>query len=241
MVADAFAGTSTLTGMGEHVTFPSNGGTCAGYLADGGGPGVIVIQEWWGLVPHIIDVTDRFGDAGFTALAPDLYHGESTTEPDGAGKLMMALNLEQAAKDMSGAVDLLVERTGNDRVGVVGYCMGGGLALVLATQRPDNIRAAAPYYGLIPWSTAQPDWSKLEAKVVGEYAELDEFFTPEMAREFEAMLRGPRQGRHHPRPRGLRPRLLQRRPTRGVLGRARAGGVGAHQPAVPRGADATTH
>ena len=130
--------------MGEHVTFPSNGGTCAGYLADGGGPGVIVIQEWWGLVPHIIDVTDRFGDAGFTALAPDLYHGESTTEPDGAGKLMMALNLEQAAKDMSGAVDLLVERTGNDRVGVVGYCMGGGLALVLATQRPDNVRAAAP-------------------------------------------------------------------------------------------------
>ncbi len=176
--------------MGEHVTFPSNGGTCAGYLADGGGPGVIVIQEWWGLVPHIIDVTDRFGDAGFTAIAPDLYHGESTTEPDGAGKLMMALNLEQAAKDMSGAVDLLVERTGNDRVGVVGYCMGGGLALVLATQRPDNIRAAAPYYGLIPWSTAQPDWSKLEAKVVGEYAEGDEFFTPEMAREFEAMLQG---------------------------------------------------
>ena len=93
------------------MTFPSNGGTCDGYLADGGGPGVIVIQEWWGLVPHIIDVTDRFGDAGFTALAPDLYHGETATEPDGAGKLMMALNLEQAAKDMSGAVDLLVERT----------------------------------------------------------------------------------------------------------------------------------
>ena len=76
---------------------------------------MIVIQEWWGLVPHIMDVTDRFGDAGFTALAPDLYHGASTTEPDGAGKLMMALNLEQAAKDMSGAVDVLVERTGQRR------------------------------------------------------------------------------------------------------------------------------
>ena len=130
--------------MGEHLTFPSNGGTCDGYLADGGGPGVIVIQEWWGLVPHIVDVTERFGDAGFTALAPDLYHGESATEPDGAGKLMMAMNLQQAAKDMSGAVDLLVERTGNDRVGVVGYCMGGGLALVLATQRPDDVQAVAP-------------------------------------------------------------------------------------------------
>jgi carboxymethylenebutenolidase len=176
--------------MGEHVTFPSNGGTCHGYLADGGGPGVVVIQEWWGLVPHIIDVTDRFGDAGFTALAPDLYHGESASEPDGAGKLMMAMNLQQAGKDMSGAIDLLVERTGNDRIGVVGYCMGGGLALVLATQRPDHVRAVAPYYGVIPWETAQPDWSKLEAKVVGEYAELDGFFTPELARELEAKLQG---------------------------------------------------
>jgi carboxymethylenebutenolidase len=176
--------------MGEHVTFPSNGSTCQGYLADGGGPGIIVIQEWWGLVPHIIDVTDRFGDAGFTALAPDLYHGESASEPDGAGKLMMALNLQQAAKDMSGAVDLVAERSGNDRVGVVGYCMGGGLALVLATQRPDKIKAAAPYYGLIPWESAQPDWSALDAKVVGEYAERDEFFTPEKAAELQELLRG---------------------------------------------------
>ena len=124
--------------MGEMTTFPSNGHTCDGYLAgDGTGPGVIVIQEWWGLVPHIKDVADRFAAAGFTALAPDLYHGESSTEPDGAGKLMMALNLEQAAKDLSGAVALLQQKTGRDQVGVVGYCMGGGLALVLATQRPD--------------------------------------------------------------------------------------------------------
>jgi carboxymethylenebutenolidase len=176
--------------MGEMVTFPSNGVTCDGYLADGGGAGVIVIQEWWGLVPHIIDVTDRFGDAGFTALAPDLYRGQTATEPDGAGKLMMALNVEQAAKDMSGAVDLLVERTGNPRVGVVGFCMGGGLALVLAAHRPDAIKAAAPYYGLIPWESAQPDWSRLDAKVVGEYAANDAFFTPDMARELESTLRG---------------------------------------------------
>ena len=83
--------------MGEIVTFKSNGGTCEGYLADGGGPGVVVIQEWWGLVPHIKDVADRFAAEGFTVVAPDLYHGEKTTEPDGAGKLMMALNFEQAA------------------------------------------------------------------------------------------------------------------------------------------------
>ena len=175
------------------VEFTSNGGTCPGYLAtpDGGsGPGVLVIQEWWGLVPHIKDVCDRFAGEGFVALAPDLYRGESTTEPDGAGKLMMALNIEQAAKDLSGAVDLLQERSGRDAVGVVGFCMGGGLALVVATQRPDAVKAAAPFYGVIPWPTAQPDWSKLDAKVQGHYAELDGFFTPDMVKDLEATLQG---------------------------------------------------
>jgi carboxymethylenebutenolidase len=149
-----------------------------------------VIQEWWGLVPHIKDVVDRFADAGFTALAPDLYHGQSTTEPDGAGKLMMAMNIDQAAKDMSGAVALLQERTGRTKVGVVGYCMGGGLALVLAAKRPDAVAAVAPYYGVIPWESAQPDWSAIEAKVVGEYAELDDFANPGAVRALESTLRG---------------------------------------------------
>jgi carboxymethylenebutenolidase len=177
--------------MSETVTFKANGHTCSGYLAgDGSGPGVIVIQEWWGLVPHIQDVADRFAAAGFTALAPDLYHGESASEPDGAGKLMMALNLEQAGKDLSGAVALLQERTGRSKVGVVGYCMGGGLALVLASLRPDAVKAVAPYYGVIPWASAQPDWSTIEAKIVGEYAENDGFAGPEVVRALEAQLRG---------------------------------------------------
>jgi carboxymethylenebutenolidase len=103
---------------------------------------------------------------------------------------MMALNLEQAAKDLSGAVDLLQERSGRSSIGVVGFCMGGGLALVVATQRPDAVKAAAPFYGVIPWPSAQPDWSALDAKVVGHYAELDGFFTPEMARDLEATLTG---------------------------------------------------
>lgn len=172
--------------------FASNGGTCEGYLAtpeSGTGPGVIVIQEWWGLVPHIRSVVDRFAAAGFVALAPDLYGGRSSTEPDEAGKLMMALNIDQAATDMSGAVDLLVERTGRPRVGVVGYCMGGGLALVLACHRPDAVAAVAPYYGVIPWPTAAPDWSALAAAVVGEYAEHDDFASPAATRALEAELR----------------------------------------------------
>ena len=176
--------------MGERVSFKSNGGTCEGYVADGGGPGVIVIQEWWGLVPHIEDVADRFAAAGYTALAPDLYHGQASSEPDEAGKLMMALKLSEAAEDLSGAVDFLQTRTGHSKVGVVGFCMGGGLTLVLATQRPDAVVAAAPYYGVIPWADAQPDWSKLSARVVGEYAEKDGFAGPAAVQALEKQLKG---------------------------------------------------
>jgi len=178
--------------MGDIVEFRSNGGTGSGYLAvptSGSGPGVVVIQEYWGLVPHVQDVADRFAAEGFVALAPDLYRGEHAIEPDGAGKLMMGLNLEQAAKDLSGAVELVRERSGRAGIGVVGYCMGGGLALVLACQRPDAVRAVAPYYGVIPWASLQPDWSKLTAEVSGHYAELDDYFPPAAVAELEARLR----------------------------------------------------
>jgi carboxymethylenebutenolidase len=178
--------------MGEIIEFPSNGSTAKGYLAtpaDGGVP-LVVIQEWWGLVPHIEDVCDRFAAEGFVALAPDLYRGETTTEPDEAGKLMMAMNLAQAGKDMSGAVDEVARRAGSDRVGVTGFCMGGGLALVLATQRPDKIKACVPWYGVIPWPSAQPDWSALDAPVLGHFAELDGFFNAEAVADLQATLDG---------------------------------------------------
>lgn len=177
--------------MGEIVEFPSNGGTASGYLAapaSGGGLPLVVIQEWWGLVPHIEDLCERFAAEGFVALAPDLYHGETTTEPDEAGKLMMALNLEQAALDMSGAVDKVAEVAGSDRVGLTGFCMGGGLAFMLATQRPDKIKALVPWYGLIPWPNAEPDYGLLDAAVLGHYAGNDGFFAPEMVAALEKRL-----------------------------------------------------
>jgi carboxymethylenebutenolidase len=179
--------------MGEIVEFPSNGGTAQGYLAvPEGGTGIplVVIQEWWGLVPHITDVCDRFAAQGFVALAPDLFHGESTTEPDEAGKLMMALNVDQAARDMGGAVDKVAEVAGSDRVGVTGFCMGGGLALVVAARRPDKVKAVVPWYGLIPWPDAEPDWSQLDAKVLGHYAGNDDFFSPEKVAELQQTLDG---------------------------------------------------
>lgn len=178
--------------MGDLIEFASNGSTASGYLAlpeGGSGPGVIVIQEWWGLVPHITDVSDRFAAEGFVALAPDLYGGKKTTEPDEAGKEMMALRIPEATKDMSGAVDELLRRSSGEHVGVVGFCMGGGLALVLATARPDAVSACVPFYGLIPWPDASPDFSKMTAAVLGHYAAKDEYFTPEAVRKLEAQLK----------------------------------------------------
>lgn len=181
--------------MGDIVEFASNGSTAQGYLAKpvgGSGPGVIVIQEWWGLVPHIKDVCDRFAADGFVALAPDLYHGVTTTEPDEAGKLMMSMNIGKAAQDMGGAVDFLVANDAvvSNGVGVVGFCMGGGLALVLACKRPDLVVACVPFYGLLPWPEGQPDWSALSAPVLGHYAANDGFFTPEAAKGLEDTLHG---------------------------------------------------
>jgi carboxymethylenebutenolidase len=179
--------------MGEMVRFESDGLTVEGYMAVpdfGPGPGIVVIQEYWGLVPHIQDVCDRFADAGFAALAPDLFHGQTTTEPDEAGKLMMALNIEQATKEMSGAVDHLraSDAVSSQKVGAVGFCMGGGLAMALACERPDAIGACVPFYGLIPWPDLQPDWSRLDCPVLGHFAENDAFFGPDQARALEQRL-----------------------------------------------------
>ncbi len=175
---------------GSMIEFPSNGGTAPGYLSGDSGPGVVVIQEWWGLSDHIKEVADRVAAAGYTVLAPDLYHGEVTAEPDEAGKYMMALDLARAARDLSGAIDLLTERTGQASVGVMGFCMGGGLTLTLACQRPDAVKVAAPFYGVIPWPDAQPDWSALDGTVVAHIAENDGMFGPEAAADLDATLAG---------------------------------------------------
>jgi len=152
--------------MGQIITYRSNGGTSEGYLArpDGGsGPGVIVIQEWWGLVPHVESLADRFAQAGFVALAPDLYHGRHTTEPDEAGKMMMGLAMDQAAKDMAGAAAHLESVGATGGVGAVGFCMGGSLALWSATLS-DRIVATAGFYPAVPWERMSPSWANYAGK-----------------------------------------------------------------------------
>ena len=176
---------------GERVEFRSNGGTTGGYLSvpeSGRGPGVVVIQEWWGLVPHVEDVCDRFAREGFVALAPDLYHGEKTTSPDEAGKLMMALNIAQAEKDLRGAVEYLSahEATRGASVGTVGFCMGGVLSLYAACMN-ERVGACVVFYGIHP--KVEPPLENLRAPVLGIYAERDEFVPPAAALALEARLK----------------------------------------------------
>jgi carboxymethylenebutenolidase len=155
--------------VGDKVSFASNGDTAQGYLAlpDQPGPGVVLIQEWWGLVPHIADVADRLAAEGFVVLAPDLYHGEAATEPDEAGKKLMALDLPRAGRDMAGAAAYVAsrEKTLGTGIGIVGFCMGGGLALLAATVS-DDITTAVAFYPAIYWEGWAPDWSGLAGKHV---------------------------------------------------------------------------
>lgn len=140
---------------GQMIEFPSNGHSTPGYFArpgGGKGPGVLVIQEWWGLVDHIKDLVDRLAKQGFTALAPDLYHGEKAKSPDAAGKMLMALNIAQAGKDLRGAAQYLLGSgaVSSAKVGAVGFCMGGQLALFAACEHPDLVGAAVDFYGIHP-------------------------------------------------------------------------------------------
>jgi carboxymethylenebutenolidase len=152
----------------RNVTIPINGSEVDGYLAlpaSGAGPAVIVIQEWWGVVPHIIDVADRLAAEGFVALAVDHYRGVQTTEPDEAQKLMLGLNISQAADDLAQAADWLLARAEvtSAKVGVIGFCMGGGLAL-LAPTVSDSICCSVAFYPAMPWPEYAPDWSRYAGK-----------------------------------------------------------------------------
>jgi carboxymethylenebutenolidase len=182
--------------MGDYIEFASNGGTDGGYLVlppGGSGSGIVVVQEWWGLDSGTKDAAERLGREGFVVLAPDLYHGELAehTEMDKAAQLLSDLPPDRAARDMSGAIDYLAghDAVTSDGIGVVGFCMGGELAFLLATSRPDKVKAVVAFYGF-PSGPSEPDWSKLQAPVRGHMAENDDFYGPEGARALEAKLQG---------------------------------------------------
>ena len=182
--------------MGERISFKTNGSTTPGYLARPAerGPGVIVIQEWWGLVPHIEQIADRFAEAGFVALAPDLYHGQTTTSPDQAGKLMMAMRVDEAERDLAAAIDYLASQpeVSSKKVGTVGFCMGGALSL-FAASRNSEVGACVVFYGGHP--NIKPDLRALEAPVLGIYGGKDGFVTPQAVKVLDEELT--RLGKRH--------------------------------------------
>ncbi len=187
----------TDTNPRQNVSFPSNGNTAHGYLAtpaSGSGPGVVVIQEWWGLDDHIADIADRLAAEGFVALAPDLFGGTVAHDADEAGQIMSALPVDRAARDLAGAVDYLLasDAVTSSKVGAIGFCMGGGFVLQLAAQQGDTIAAAVPFYGVGPGVPQQ--YAGLTAAVQGHYAEQDGFYPVAAARALEEQIRSESAG-----------------------------------------------
>ena len=173
------------------IEFPSGMQGTPGYLTrpddERQHPALVVIQEWWGLVPHIKDVAGRFAREGFIALAPDLYHGQVTQEPDEARKLAMGLDRNRAVAEIAAAAQYLkaMEQVSPNKIGVVGWCMGGGLALSTAASSPD-VGAVVAFYGR-PLDVG--DTAKLTAPVLGLYGELDQSIPVDAVHAFERELK----------------------------------------------------
>lgn len=162
--------------MGTMVEFKANGRNGMGYLATppgGRGKGLIVVQEYWGLVDHIKDLAERFAKAGYVALSPDLYHGKTTQSPDEAGKMLMALDIAEAGKDMKGSAAFLLSNPSvtSKRVGIVGFCMGGQLALYAGMEYPDLIAAVVDFYGIHP--AVKIDAKRFRVPALGHFGEKD--------------------------------------------------------------------
>jgi carboxymethylenebutenolidase len=179
--------------MGQMIAFPASGQSASGYLAappSATGPGLLVIQEWWGLVDHIKQVCDRLASEGFFVLAPDLYHGTATRSPDEAGKLFMALNIAKAAADLRGAADVLLSRPDvtSKRVGVVGFCMGGQLAMYAGAEFPERIAAVINFYGVHP--NVRVDPAKLKVPLQAHFAKRDTSVKEAGARALVDKIRG---------------------------------------------------
>ncbi len=176
--------------MGQRVDFPSNAHTCQGYFAapkSGKGAAVVVIQEWWGLVPHIEDLVERFAKEGFTAVAPDLYHGKTTKSPDEAAKMLMELDAERAEREIAGAGEWLLKQPScsSKTYGVVGFCMGGALAQCTGTKEA-RVGATVSFYG--GFKKVSLDWKNLRAPILLIYSEKDQGVPAEQGRQLEQQL-----------------------------------------------------
>ena len=178
--------------MGQRIDFNANGQKCSGYVAtpkSGKGPAVVVIQEWWGLVPHIQDVAERFASEGFLAIAPDLFHGKTTKSPDEAGKMLMELDADRAEREIAAAGDYLLTRPecSSKTYGVVGFCMGGALAQYTAAKEGKKVGAAVSFYG--GFKKLSMPWQNLQAPLFLICGEKDKGVPPDSCRKLEQDLK----------------------------------------------------
>lgn len=177
----------------QMIEFKANGGNAPGYLARPenatSAPGVVVIQEWWGLNNHIKSIAERFAGEGFVALAPDLYRGQVAVEPDDARKLAMELEYPQAIKDIQGAINYLRDQSDVQpkNVGVIGFCMGGRLTGLIAING-QYVGAAVPFYGIRDPLTDE-DVQKITAPLLCVYGEEDAGIPLDVVNANDAKLR----------------------------------------------------
>jgi class I fructose-bisphosphate aldolase len=175
----------------QHVSYLARGGGSADAelavpAGEGQVPAVVLIQEWWGLNDHIRSILQRLAEAGFLALAPDLYHGKSTADAEEAGKLMTELDTLRAVREIGGGVDFLrTHERSNGRVGVIGFCMGGALTFASACHI-EGLGAAVPFYGIPP--AEKVDYTRVTAPILAHFASRDGWAPPDRAREIQKQI-----------------------------------------------------
>ncbi len=175
--------------MAGTVELEHDGVAVSGHLAEPEGSpkgGLIVIQEWWGLNDDIRGIADRYAAEGFVAFAPDMYHGDSSTEPDEARKLAMSMDRDLAGREIDAAIAALKAGHGVAKVGCVGYCMGGGLSLGAATRPTSSVDAIHAYYGA-PRLTPD-EIASIKVPVMGSYGAEDQGIPAEMVNGFREAL-----------------------------------------------------
>ena len=177
--------------MGQRVDFNANGQKCSGYVAtpkSGQGPAIVVIQEWWGLVPHIEDIVERFAREGFFSIAPDLFHGKTTKSPDEAGKLLMEVDVDRAEREIAASGEYLLGRPecSSKTYGVVGFCAGGALAQYTGAKET-KVGATVSFYG--GFKKVQVPWSGLHGPIFLVCGDKDKGVPPESCRKTEQELK----------------------------------------------------
>jgi carboxymethylenebutenolidase len=177
----------------SHVDLHINGDGAYAYVAEpddeASHPGVVLIQEWWGIEPHIRELAQRLASAGFVVAVPDLYHGKIATEPDDAMKMVMMLrkNVDRAAQEIIGTLETLKARPNVEpkKLGLIGFCVGGFLTYTVASRYPD-LGAVVPFYGA-GYDPTPDEVARVNAPVLAVYGSQDQSVSQAQIQKIERL------------------------------------------------------